>query len=50
MLQRSAIEPSTLELLKQLMNVPELQNFSLAVGTANVGWFISVSIKSPNIR
>lgn len=34
MLQRSAIEPSTLELLKQLMNVPELQNFSLVGGTA----------------
>jgi len=34
MLQHSAIEPTTLELLKQLMNVPELQNFSLVGGTA----------------
>ena len=34
MLQRSAIEPTTLELLEQLMNVPELQNFSLVGGTA----------------
>jgi predicted nucleotidyltransferase component of viral defense system len=34
MLQHSAIEPATLELLVQLMNVPELQNFSLVGGTA----------------
>lgn len=34
MLQFSAIEPATLELLKALMNVPELENFSLVGGTA----------------
>ena len=34
MLQLGAIEPATLELLKQLMNLPELKDFSLVVGTA----------------
>ena len=34
MLQLSAIEPATLALLKELMTVPELQNFSLVGGTA----------------
>ena len=34
MLQRSAIEPSTPELLKQLMNIKELKDFSLVGGTA----------------
>ena len=34
MLQFSAIEPTTLELLKELMKVPELEKFSLVGGTA----------------
>lgn len=34
MLQFSAIEPATLALLKALMKVPELKNFSLVGGTA----------------
>lgn len=34
MLQLSAIEPATLALLKELMKVPELQNFNLVGGTA----------------
>jgi predicted nucleotidyltransferase component of viral defense system len=34
MLQLSAIEPGTLALLKELMTLPELQNFSLVGGTA----------------
>jgi len=34
MLQTSAIEPGTLSLLKELMEVPSLQSFSLVGGTA----------------
>lgn len=34
MLQISAIEPTTLAILKQLMQIPELKNFHLAGGTA----------------
>ena len=34
MLQIGAVEPATLGILKQLMSVPELANFSLAGGTA----------------
>ncbi len=34
MLQRSAIEPGTLALLKKVASIPELNNFSLVGGTA----------------
>ena len=34
MLQRGAIEPGTLAILKQLMQIPELKDFYLVGGTA----------------
>ncbi len=34
MLQKQAVEPGTLSLLKELMSIPELSNFNLVGGTA----------------
>ena len=47
MLQNSAIEPRTLELLKKLMNEPILMDFSLVGGTSlalQIGHRISVDL------